>query len=324
MPEILSQKQIDELLQELTGNTTNVKIETEEKKIKTYNFKNPKKLSRDQQKVLAGIHEIFARHLASYITGLTRSICEINVVSVEEHPYFEYNNALPDILMTGILDVNIIKGSVLLDMSNSLTYALVERMLGGNIEDYDIPTRDFTDVELALMERIFKKLAVYFQEAWSHIPNVSISLRQIETNTRFIRTIAMDEIVVVIVLGVKINNVKGMITCCIPCLNLGEVIDKFNSKLSRVVQESNEEDVEYARKAILEKINDTAIEIRGILGAATITMKELLSLQVGDVIKLDQSVDSQTLVTVNGKKWFYGQPGIKKNKIAVKINQKYS
>ena len=53
-----------------------------------------------------------------------------------------------------------------------------------------------------------------------------------------------------------------MITCCIPCLNLGEVIDKFNSKLSRVVQESNEEDVEYARKAILEKINDTAIEIR--------------------------------------------------------------
>jgi flagellar motor switch protein FliM len=105
---------------------------------------------------------------------------------------------------------------------------------------------------------------------------------------------------------------------------LGEVIDKFNSKLSRVVQESNEEDVEYARKAILEKINDTAIEIRGILGAATITMKELLSLQVGDVIKLDQSVDSQTLVTVNGKKWFYGQPGIKKNKIAVKINQKYS
>lgn len=322
MPEILSQNQIDELLNELMGKDSEKELNTEEKNIKPYNFKNPKKLSRDQQKVLTGIHEIFARHLAAYLAGLTRNYCEITIASVEEHPYFEYNNALPDVMLTGILDVNFLKGSMLLDMSNSITFALVERLLGGNIDEKKHPDRDFTEIELALMDRVFKKITVFIEEAWAHIPNIFTSLRQIETNTRFIKSISMDEIVVVIVFDIKMNAIKGTITCCIPCINMGEILDSFNADHVEK-REAEDENDKRNKDAIFDKINESYINICGILGTTTITMKETLDLQPGDVIKLDQHLDNPIVILVNGKKWFYGQPGISRNQIAVKIKKQY-
>ena len=68
MPEVLTQSQIDALLDELAGQPDGpaaAAAAAEEKKVRLYNFRNPKKLSRDQQKVLRSMGEVFARHLSS-------------------------------------------------------------------------------------------------------------------------------------------------------------------------------------------------------------------------------------------------------------------
>jgi flagellar motor switch protein FliM len=330
MPEILSQNQIDELLRKLSGDEVDGEEPADEDqgdiKVKLYNFKNPKKLTRDQQKVLRGISEIFARHLASYLAGLTRSYCEVSVVSLEEQPYMEYNNALPDMLITGVLDMNILKGALLLDFSNPITFALIERMFGGSMSAREVPSREFTDIETTLMERILKRITVLFQEAWSYPPNVSVSVRQVETNTRFIKAIAMDEVVVVMVLSVRLNTVKGTISCCIPCIGIGQTLDEILSAQegrghTMVTDDDSEEETQ---KAVLTQLEGSDIDFRGVLGTATITMEEMINLQVGDVIRLDQSVGTPIQISVNGKNWFLGEPGIKKNKVAVLITQQYA
>ncbi len=329
MPEILSQNQIDELLNRLAGNADDdepASLPAEDTRAKLYNFKNPKKLTKDQQKVLRGIGEIFARHLASYLAGLTRSYCEVNVASLEEQPYMEYNNALPDMLMTGVLDMNILKGAMLLDLSNPITFALIERMFGGVIEAREIPSREFTDIETSLMDRIVKRVTSLFQEAWTNTPNVSIAVRQIETNTRFIKAIAMDEVVVVMVLAVKLNSVEGTITCCIPCMDIGKTLDEILASQTGVINKADEgdENAVASQKAMLTQLHGSTIDLCAVLGSTTITMQEMLSLQPGDVIRLDQQVGSPVVIAVNGKKWFFGEPGIKKNKLAVLINRQYA
>ena len=46
--------------------------------------------------------------------------------------------------------------------------------------------------------------------------------------------------------------------------------------------------------------------------------------------EIEVSVDGETLpqedvlITVNGKKWFYGSPGTKRNKMALRINRQYA
>jgi flagellar motor switch protein FliM len=249
------------------------------------------------------------------------------VVSLEEHPYMEYNNALPDMQITGVLETNLLKSAMLLDVSNTITFALIERMFGGAIVDREPPEREFTDIEVALMERIVRRISALFQEAWTFWPDATINVRQMETNTRFIKSIGMDDMVTTLVLSVSLSQVKGTITCCMPCMELLPMLDQVVEEQSGQAHKGEDEDSEEAnlsRGAVLSRLQDATAEVCGILGWTTMSMREVLDLQPGDVIRLDQSVGSPVLITVNGKKWFLAAPGTRKNKMALRINRQYA
>lgn len=326
MPEVLTQSQIDKLLSELAGETEEeIRLNPNEKKVRPYDFRNPKKLTRDQLKVLRGIGEVFARHLASYLAGLTRAYCEVTIASLEEHPYREYNNALPDMQLTGVLEMSQGKTAVLMDLSNPITFALIGRMFGGLMTVQEMPAREFTDIEVALMERIIRRITLLFEEAWTFYPDMTVTMRQIETNTRFIKTVGMDDMVTSLVFSISLDEVKGTLTFIIPCMGVLPLLEAI------VVEQSGKkagddagDQAEAARNAVLAELQDASVEVCGVLGSATMTMQEVLDLQPGDVIRLDQSVGAPVVVTVNGRKWFNGTPGIRKNKIALRINRQHA
>jgi flagellar motor switch protein FliM len=59
MPDVLTQSQIDELLQNLTetGGETSLAKREPNGNVKDYDFRSPKKLSKEQIKTLMGIYE---------------------------------------------------------------------------------------------------------------------------------------------------------------------------------------------------------------------------------------------------------------------------
>ncbi|HBL83419.1 MAG: flagellar motor switch protein FliM [Clostridiales bacterium GWF2_38_85] len=321
MAEILSQNQIDELLNELADDKLgDIKTGLEEKPVKIYDFKSPKKLSRDQNKVLSSIADVLARHLAAYFAGILRNYSEITVASIEEHPYYEYNNSLPDMLMTAVIDIDSINGSILMDMSNSLTFTLISRMLGGTVDSAKILDREFTEIEIALMERVYKKICIFIQEALANIPYTNVTLSQIETNSRFIKSIRIQEVVEVIVLNVNIGSIKGTITTCVPYTYVDTMLVAMaqnNEKIETIVVS------EEVKRSMLDELSNSLVEVCGILGSVKLPLKDVVNMQVGDVIKLEQRINSPALVTVNGNTWFLGEPGIKKTRKAIRLSSYY-
>ena len=318
MAEILSQSQIDDLLSELTSHipAESSKDLDNNKNIRAYDFKSPKKMSREQSKMLTSINEVFARHVAAYFVGILRTYCEITIGTIDEHPYFEYNNALPDNLMTAVIDVDKINGVFLLDVSNNLTFALVERLLGGNIEDVIVPSRDFSEIEIALIDRILKRICLFWQETLQAITDINVTLRQIETNTRFIKAIRIEEIVEVVVLNVTIGSVKGTITACFPYNFVDTMLELIAKSGESGKPMAKSEDEKH--QAMLE-LRDVEVDLCAILGNVKLTLKDLLELHPGDVIKLEQRVGNPAVVTVNGNSWFKGEPGIRRSSKAIKL-----
>lgn len=321
MPDVLTQSQIDELLNNLQSGEINEEQEDNSsngRRVKEYDFKTPKKLTKEQLKILLGIHENFARHLASYFSGILRTYCEISVSSIEELIYYEYNNALPDAVMIAAIDVDPIEGSILVDMSNSIAFGLISRLLGGNGDTMTLD-REYTEIEISLISRIYKQIAIFMKEAWSGFIPAEAHLKQIETNARLIQSISMEQVVILVLMDVSIWSIKGTIAFCIPCINLESIIDQINKNQYRPSRQYDNKQEEMLRDEMLKHIKGSQLELSGLFGETTLTIQEITNLQVGDVIRFDQSADSDVRLNIGGKTWFYGVPGTKKNKKVIKI-----
>lgn len=97
MAEVLSQSQIDALLNAARNGEMDLAAKAEsssEKKYRKYDFYSPRKFTKDRLKMLSGIFENYTRIINSRINGLLHTTCEIDVESVEEQRYYEFSNAL--------------------------------------------------------------------------------------------------------------------------------------------------------------------------------------------------------------------------------------
>ncbi len=324
MADVLTQAQIDEMLKSVAAGAAPVVTQTEEVKVKEYDFRAPKKFTKEQIKVLDSIFENYARLLSSYMTGLLRLYCRVSLINIEEQRYSEFNNALPDYVMMGMVDMGIANDevsetNVIVQISNAITYTMIDRLLGGKGEYRDV-NRDFTEIEITIMHDVMSSFATLLQEPWSTHIELYPKLIGIETNSRVVQTIGHEDTVIIVALEVEINGVKSIISVCIPAINLDEIMGKFIPRYSSARRKTDAAREADRRETIMNGINSTDLDITAILGEINLDLYEILTLQVNDVIPLKKNINTNIEVRVGGKPWFDGKMGTYNNKKAIMID----
>lgn len=329
MSEVLSQSQIDALLMGITSGQVNVEEVEEQsreaKKIKPYDFRSPKRFTKEQLKTLSSIYENYSRILASYFTSLLRFFAQLEVVSIEEQRYHEFNNALPDavLIASGEVSDTSDTGSdsvFLLELPRNLSFLLIDRLMGGGGEFSDID-RDYTEIELALLGNIFSKMVPLMSDAWVNHYEIETRFDQIETNARLVQSIAPDEIVLIVVMDLVIRNINSTLTLCIPAVFLESIMKQLTTRTWNKIKRTDTVQSESRKELIMTSLKESALELRGVLGHAQVTTKDILELKVGDVLKLPKSVDAMIDVNVGETTWFKGNLGTKKMKKAIRIER---
>ena len=118
VPEVLSQAEIDALLQALSGHVDieAIKKSEEEKKFKVYDFRQPDKFSKDQlRKRSRWSHESFARQVTTAISTMARSLVSAEVASVDQISYDEFVRSLVQPTVIAVLDMYPLSGSAMRD-----------------------------------------------------------------------------------------------------------------------------------------------------------------------------------------------------------------
>ena len=204
MSDVLSQNQIDELLKSLNdGDITVNELDsaTTEKKVKPYDFRIPKKFNKEQLKTINIIYENYGRLLSSYLSGVLRSYCKVEVVTIEEQRYFEYSNALPENILMGVMDMAPLEGSSMITFSQPIAFAIIDRLLGGPGDNYEAD-RDYTDIELQLLERVVQQVCKLVGDAWENVYPIKSTFTRLESNSRQSQLVSPNETVVIIMLNV--------------------------------------------------------------------------------------------------------------------------
>ena len=325
----MSQQQIDELLGNLqSGNMDFKEIEktTSGPKVKEYDFMSPKKFSREQLKLLDNVFDNFSRMFSLQLASMLRVACQMEILQVEEEEYREFNNALNDSVLVGVIgmynEAKRIDGKqILVEMSRPISFSIIDRMLGGDGSGYQME-RDYTDIELSLLEYLFRQMLGLLKNAWGNYIEIDHKLEMIETNSRMMQSIQPDESVAIVVIEMTIDDLKGNMNICLPASSLEEIFRIFNSKYIRLPRRDDPEVEKKRKETIMKGLQTSPLCVSALLGKTRITLKDFLSLRPGDIVALNTPVEkNEVIVNVEEIPWFSGIMGTKKKKYAVKINK---
>ncbi|MCK5200101.1 MAG: flagellar motor switch protein FliM, partial [Spirochaetales bacterium] len=228
MNEVLSQDEIDQLLTAIsTGEieTEAVSQTQEQRKIKIYDFKRPDKFSKEQIRTVSIMHETFARLTTTAMSAQLRSLVNVHVASVDQLTYEEFIRSIPNPTTLGIINMDPLKGSAVLEIDPAITFSIIDRLFGGKGEGTKV-NRDLSDIEQSVMENIIVRILGNLREAWSQVIDLRPRLGQIETNPQFAQIVPPTEMVVLVTLETKVGEVEGMMNFCIPYLTIEPIISK--------------------------------------------------------------------------------------------------
>lgn len=318
MGDVLSQNEIDNLLAALSSGELDADEmkDNGEKQVKNYNFARPSKFSKEHLRTLEIIFEHYGRLLSTNLPAYLRKNVQVEVMNSEAVAYSEFANALSNPVLLGIVNFAPLEGNIIVELADNLGYAIVDRMLGG----YGFPlekSRDFSEIELSIIERIFNICVNLLREPWQNVINVEPRLERIETNSQFAQIIAPSEMTSIITMNIKVGNVEGLMNVCLPYATLEAVIDKLNTKYWFSTMQVKD-DKTY-QEAIQTTIAKARIPIRAVLGKSSISVNDFINIQKGDIIRLNTKVDDELNIYVGNINKFTALPGASSDSYAVRI-----
>jgi flagellar motor switch protein FliM len=288
-------------------------------KIRNHDFKTAKRVPRDQIKTLHVVYESFSRLLATYLNGTLGVLCDANVISIEEQSYMEFTNAVSSTSVLAILKMAPLSGPLLLRLSPEISYSIIECLLGGMNSPSD-KRRIFTEIDLVILEKIIRQILQLNNDAWQKVLKVSTLLDSIETSIQFAQIVPPSDTILIITINVSVANSESLINLCIPYTAIEPISKSLNARL---LSTGNAEKAQYDEytELILKNLESTPILMKATLSETSISMEDLMNLQVNDVIQLDHKLNEPIKLDIGHIPRLKGILGIRNNHYAIRLTQ---
>jgi flagellar motor switch protein FliM len=328
MSDVLDQADIDALLNAVdTGDIepespeaqifSRSRRDLDQVEIRDYDFKRPERISKDQMRALQTLHDTFARNFGASMSGFLRTIVEARVAHAEQMTYSEFIAGLPNPTSFNLVESEQLDGQLCLELSPLIIYPIIDRLLGGSNQDLFIPQRPMTLIETRLIQQILTRGMAALTEAWESVKAIEFTLGEMESNPQIMQIVPPNEVVVVIGFEIKMTNRAGTMSLCIPFNVIEPLVDDLSSQnwfvSGRMRGDAHWDD------HIARRLADAPLQIAGVLAETTITLSELRSLDVGDLIVTDKPASEPVVLTTGGSAKFFARIGQHKGSRALKV-----
>ncbi|MBK5247701.1 MAG: FliM/FliN family flagellar motor switch protein, partial [Peptostreptococcaceae bacterium] len=225
----------------------------------------------------------------------------------------------------GILDFelkddNMDEDLVLMNFSKDIGFCTIDRLLGGLGKPLK-EDREYTEIEMGLLEHIIKEIVSLMKNVWANYIEMAPKLVKLETNSRILQGISADENIVIVGMSILINETQGKIRICIPEATLDAIFKKRNTQNKKNARRGDQVSETQRRADIIKEISKSEFELTGVLGKVEILSKDLIDLEVGDIIKLKNAENSLVEISVGNVPWFRGELGSFNKKRAISIKE---
>jgi flagellar motor switch protein FliM len=284
----------------------------------SYDFRHPNRFSKDQLRSFQSLHDNFSGQFGSSLSGFTRSVVDVDLLSVDQITYAEFICSMTAPSCSYIFSMAPLGGLGLIDLNPSVSFAFVDRMFGGK-GNGDTPGRELTGIEKSITAKIVDKAFQGLAKSWEHIIKITFKSISLETNPQFIQIVPQGETVIVVSLQVKMQTSSGIIRICYPYLALESILDKLSAQ-DRPNGRNGDADKNLQARNV-QQILPVSTDLVAMLGGTIVSIKDLIEIKIGDVIRLDATDNDEITLQVGGLSKFAARPGRIGNHMAVRITK---
>ncbi len=334
MAEVLDQHEIDSLLaavesggvsQEQPSESTSVFSHRRSKivgdvEIRSYDFKRPERVSKDQMRALENLHEGFSRSFGAALSGFLRTIMEVKVANIEQMTFSEFTHSLPSPTCFNLLSCEPLEGNMCLEISPLIIYPVIDRLLGGSNAELFIPQRPLTAIEMRLVTKIIDRAIGSLHEAWESIMDLKFKLVDTESNPVLVQIVPPNEVVVVVGFEMKMGGRAGTMSLCIPYNVIEPVVDKLSNQTWAAYKKNVKDSM--LRHRLTNQLESAKLSVSARLANTSMKINDLMNLQVGDVLLTDKPATAPLTLLVEGKRKFIGRLGQYRGNRAFKVTRR--
>lgn len=326
--DVLDQSEVDALLAAVSGG--HVEEEPEEEQIfsrhrrdfdqievRNYDFKRPERVSKDQMRSLQTLHEQFARNFGASLSGFLRTIVEVKVATCEQMTYGEFISALPNPTSFNLIEADELEGQICMELSPLIIYPIIDRLLGGTSQDLFIPQRPMTLIESRLISNVTTRGLESLSEAWAGVKEMTFAIKATESNPQLVQIVPPNEVVVVIGFEVKMSNRAGTMSLCIPYNVIEPVMEAVNAQ--NWFSSGSKNRIPGLESRLNGSLAGASLSVSGVLARTTISLRDLATMAVGDLILTETPATRPMVMAVEGERKFLAHIGQHRNKRALRV-----
>ncbi len=321
MAEVLSQQEIDQLLNNMKTGTGDSDSPISDKEAVPFDFRLPNRISKNQLRTLKNIHENFAESFSSFLMSKLQSIININVISVDQIYYSEYVLSVSNPACLFIFDINKTDIKGILEFSPELALTLIDRLLGGN-GDGSKSSKVITAIEQKVLYVVVEKIMQDLRKSWQIIDDFEYLVDRFEPDIDFAQITSQSESVLLITFEIFIGEQSYLMNLCFATFAFDTILAKLTSQNLSTIRPVKYQGGTSAKSIIMNHLNKTKLDVTINFGKAQISFKELMNLKKDDIVIIDKKVGDLAEIKIGKKHMFNGRIGNVNNHKAIKIANK--
>ncbi len=286
-------------------------------KIEPYDFRNPVFLSEGELRRLRLLHEDFIRYLSARLSLFLRMEFGLKMAALTTVTYSKFCESLPSPTHLALFKVEPLVGVGILDINPRLALTIADRLLGGRGHSVRAE-RYLTEIEVALIEDVVIDLLEEWCAQWKSEQELRPLIIGHENNGRFLQTSPKDAIILALTLEANFGDCSEQIQIGVPYYTIEPLVKKMQAR-----RQKDTAVTPTVKAAEWQKAYDRIqVPVRAEWQALELTVREISSLRVGDVIEMPASICHETHVLLNGTPKFVGAVGLDSDRIAIQLTRR--
>jgi len=326
--ESLSQSEIDHLMAESAANAASKRLVyrangdrfdgADLPATEPYDFSNPVRIDAAALRLLRQRHEEFAAFVSSRLSIFLRLDFNLRLQRVGALAYRRFTAQIPNPSQVLLFKLDPLVGVGVLDINLRLSFAIVERLLGGKGQAPE-SAGHLSEIEQNLLDDVLLVILEEWCRLWGAERKLTAAVVGHENGGRYLQTSASDTAMLVLSFEATFGECVERIQIAMPYASVEAIVNHLTAA-SRPV----EKPATPARRptAWRPAFSNIPIPLKVEWDACELSLREIVALRAGHVLRLPKEILGDTRVRLGDATKFIGEIGVEEGRLALRIDQK--